>query len=603
MAEPSRSTRDGPDRPGGPGGRRALAIDPEDDTAAPRARPERGRVRAELSLSNLPYVLARWFVLAVRFWIASFRILYAVLEVRLTGGRRDRRARVLRQFLERSGGAFIKLGQLLAMRIDFFPAAFVEELSALLDRVPAFPTAAARAIIEADLGASIDRLFSEFPDTPIAAASFAQVYRAVLVTGEEVAVKVQRPNLGPLVAADIVSLRWLGFWIDTLHLLGSIRIGPQIASLKEILEEELDYGFEAESIRTALAACRNYRIMKVPELHDDYCGPHVLTMEFLRGTWTTEILTALRGNDRAKLDELRARGLDFERIAARMFQIGLRQLFEVKTFHADPHAANIVILPGNVIGYVDFGIIGVLDDDLASRQERFFDAVKDARTDDAVAALERLVVVPERLTHRMPDFRRRMSACVRAWLAHVRDPRSSVKQKSTARLLLDTITVVRESGFLLMEGVMRLYRALILSDVIVLQIDPEFDALRAMRRYFYRRRLREFRHMMRPNERLRVLGEYFSLWAQGPTLAGEFIRSARADERAVLRSFARVRQVFRFIARLCPWGAIALVIARLFDVIAIAPLQPFGVSQSIPWYWAAAALLVLWRVLILFTES
>jgi hypothetical protein len=258
MAEPSGNTP-------GPAARRTPATASDEAPANLRTvRVREGRARAELSLSNLPFVLARWFVLGVRFSIASVRMVYAVLEARLTRGRRDRRARVLRVFLERSGGAFIKLGQLLAMRIDFFPAAFVEELSALLDRVPGFPLATARAIIEADLGAPIDRLFSEFPETPIAAASFAQVYRAVLVTGEEVAVKVQRPNLGRLIAADVVALRWLGFWIDTLHLLGSIQIGPQITSLKEILEEELDYGFEAESIRTALAACRNYRVMKVP---------------------------------------------------------------------------------------------------------------------------------------------------------------------------------------------------------------------------------------------------------------------------------------------------------------------------------------------------
>jgi ubiquinone biosynthesis protein len=259
------------------------------------------------------------------------------------------------------------------------------------------------------------------------------------------------------------------------------------------------------------------------------------------------------------------------------------------------------VLPGNVIGYVDFGIIGVLDDALAGRQERFFDAIKDSRIDDAVAALEHLVVIPERLAHRLPDFRRRMSGCIRTWLAHVRDPRSSVKNKSTARLLLQTITVVRESGFMLMEGVMRLYRALILSDVIVLQIDPEFDALRAMRRYFYRRRVREFRQMMRPNERLRVLGEYVSLWVQGPRLMHELIRRSREGERAIMRAFERTRRFFRFLGRLCPLGAIAVLIARAFDVTTV-PLDLFGVSQGVPWYWAAASLVVLWRILNFFTR-
>src|SRR5262249_40945051 len=156
---------------------------------------------------------------------------------------------------------------------------------------------------------------------------------------------------------------------------------------------------------------------------------------------------AIRKDDRPALEEFQRQGLELKVVARRMFDIGLRQLFEVGSFHADPHAANIVILKGNVVGYVDFGIVGQMDEELAESQSRYLEAVKDGRIRDAARALSESVVVPENQQKRLPDFRARLGNQVRDWIARVSNPDARLQQKSIAQLLLDNIRMIREFGF------------------------------------------------------------------------------------------------------------------------------------------------------------
>jgi ubiquinone biosynthesis protein len=555
----------------------------------------RGRSFGEVLLQPIR-LLSRWILVSWLLSIASIQWFWATIALRFGWRKTDPRPRILRNFLERTGGTWIKLGQILAMRSDFLPPEMIDELSKLLDKVPPFPYEIARKTIEEDFGRSVEELFADFPTTPIAAASFGQVYRAQLHTGETVAVKVMRPSLKTIIRADLLELRVVAAIVDTLRLLGGISFDRQVDQLEKILYEEIDYHYEADNIRRAVEFSRYMRIMKIPQVVEGMCTSRVLTMEFLQGIWMNELLAAIRENDEEKLEEFERRGLRREVVARRMFDIGMRQLFEVGSFHADPHAANIVVLEDNIIGYVDFGIVGQMDEELAGSQSRYLQAVKDGRIADAARALSESVVVPEKTQNRLPEFRARLGNQVRDWIVRVNDPDAPLRQKSIAQLLLDNIRMIRSYGFELMENTMRYYRALIISDVTVLQLDPDFDTVRGLRRYF---RNREIRHLRKTASASRdvawTAAQYFELWLSGPRLASQLARYLRRNEEEFGVVAAQYTAIWRNLSR----GSFLLMLAVLaaawfFKTPDIGEKIRFPISLY--WYWFAPFLLACWRI-------
>lgn len=506
----------------------------------------------------------------------------------------DSRPYILRRFLERTGGTWIKLGQILAMRSDFLPPEMIDELAELLDNVPPFPFEIAKATIETEFEGSLNESFAVFPTSPIAAASFGQVYQAVLCTGEEVAVKVMRPGLRLIVRADLLQLRFLGLFFDTLRILGTIRLKPLIDQLEQILHEEIDYQYEADNIRRAGVQSRYFPLMKIPKVYDDYCTARVLTMEFLKGIWVNDILKAIREKDRARLDEFCARGLDLKLVARRIFEIGLRQLFDIGNFHADPHAANIVVLEGNVIGYVDFGIVGQMDEELTESQSRYLEAVKDGRINDAARALSQTVVVPERCEHKLPEFRARLANQVRDWITRVNNPNAALRHKSIAQLLLDNIQLIRRFGFELMDNTMRYYRALIIADVIVLELDPEFDTVRGLRRFFQRRTIRQLRMAATRQSILSTMVAYFHLWLNGPRISNQLSRYLRRAEEDYGVVSAQYTALFRNFARASFVALLVVLGAAILKRPDVSEFIHFPISLN--WRWFAPLLLVCWRV-------
>jgi len=543
-------------------------------------------------------IAIRWTRINWLLYVGLTQWVWVSVGLRLGFRKDDSRPRILRRFLERAGGAWIKLGQILAMRSDFLPPRMIDELAELLDNVPPFPYEIAKETIIADFGRPIEKVFATFPEKPIAAASFGQVYRAVLVTGQEVAVKVMRPGLKLIIRSDVLQLRVLAFFFDTFRLLGSIRLKTQIDQLERILHEEIDYHFEADNIRRAVEQSRHFRIMKIPRVVDHLCTARVLTMEFLTGIWINDILAAIHANDEAKLEEFYACGLNRKLVARRIFEIGLRQLFEIGNFHADPHAANIVVLKGNVIGYVDFGIVGQMDEELAESQSRYLEAVKDSRINDAARALSETVLIPERFQRQLPEFRVRLANQIRDWIARINNPHSALRQKSIAKLLLDNIVLIRQFEFELTENTMRYYRALIIADVIVLELDADFDTVRGLNRYFHHREIRQLRIKANPQSVAGTSVDYFHLWMNGPRIARQLSRFLRRQEEdfgvvasqyvALNRTFARGSMLAFLVV------IIAALLPRPFKTPDVGVFIHFPISLD--WRWFAPFLLVCWRV-------
>jgi predicted unusual protein kinase regulating ubiquinone biosynthesis (AarF/ABC1/UbiB family) len=278
-------------------------------------------------------------------------------EVRLR-----RQAARLRDRLVRLGPTFIKMGQMLATRADLLPLEYIDELSALQDRVPAFPDHQAFEIVESELNRPLKEVFTEISDHPIASASLGQVYRARLASGEDVAVKVQRPRLAENIRFDLDLLRWIGGFLDRYPKLfpGAEWLGA-IEEFDRVIHEEMDYRREAANSEEFRRNFERWRMIYVPRVFNEYSTGRVIVMEFVSGTKVTD------------LDGLRAAGHDARRVNELLYRTYFKQLLEDGFFHADPHPGNLLVMADGRLAVFDFGMVGRINEEL-QRQiiEAFF---------------------------------------------------------------------------------------------------------------------------------------------------------------------------------------------------------------------------------------
>lgn len=259
------------------------------------------------------------------------------------------RATHLRHVLTDLGPTYIKVGQALSTRPDLIRKDFLEELTKLQDQLPPFNHNQAMAIIEAELDQDLDLIYSEISPEPIAAASLGQVYHARLRTGEEVAVKVQRPNLLPVLTLDLYLMRWAAGWLSPwlpLNLGHDLTLIVDEFGIK--LFEEIDYineGRNAERFATYFADDPN---VKVPLIYWRYTTTCVLTLEWINGFKLTDT------------ERIKAAGLDRDTLIEIGVTSGLKQLLEFGFFHADPHPGNLFVLPDGRMAFIDFGMMDQL---------------------------------------------------------------------------------------------------------------------------------------------------------------------------------------------------------------------------------------------------
>ena len=252
----------------------------------------------------------------------------------------------LRMAFEELGPTFIKFGQIMSNRPDMLPPELLAELRKFQDRVPPFPTEEALDIIESELGSPADTLFTDFGDEPVAAASIAQVYRAILESGEEVAVKVRRPGIDKIIHADLEIMRELAELIQDRIGGGIYRPVRIVDEFERNIRSELDMRVEASHMRRFAANFASEDNLIVPEVFGELTGKRILTMEYIDG---------------ARAEEVESRPeLDGELLASRGTGFILEQIFEHGFFHGDPHPGNIFFLPENKICFLDYGITGRL---------------------------------------------------------------------------------------------------------------------------------------------------------------------------------------------------------------------------------------------------
>jgi predicted unusual protein kinase regulating ubiquinone biosynthesis (AarF/ABC1/UbiB family) len=262
---------------------------------------------------------------------------------------RNQRANQLREILTQLGPTYIKVGQALSTRPDLIKKDFLEELIKLQDQLPAFDNELAMQIIERQLKRSVEELYKEISPYPVAAASLGQVYKARLYTGEEVAVKVQRPNLLPIITRDLYLMRWVATWIKPflpLNLGDNLTIVVDEFGVK--LFEEIDYENEGRNAEKFATNFQDDPTIKVPAIYWRYTSQTVLTLEWING---------IKLNDLAAIE---AAGLDRDTLIRLGVTSGMRQLLEFGFFHADPHPGNLFALADGRMAFIDFGMMDQL---------------------------------------------------------------------------------------------------------------------------------------------------------------------------------------------------------------------------------------------------
>jgi len=267
------------------------------------------------------------------------------------------RGQRLREALERLGPIFVKFGQVLSTRRDLLPTDIADELARLQDRVPPFDSALAVAIVERAFGKPLDQVFEQFDTTPVASASIAQVHFATLRDRDgqvrEVAVKVLRPQMLPVIEKDLSLMRLMAGWVEALSVDGK-RLKPRevVAEFDKYLHDELDLLREAANAAQLRRNMAGLGLVLIPEMLWDWCHPDVLVMQRMYGVPISQV------------QRLRDAGVDIPKLARDGVTLFFTQVFRDGFFHADMHPGNIqVSLAPDTFGrYIslDFGIIGTL---------------------------------------------------------------------------------------------------------------------------------------------------------------------------------------------------------------------------------------------------
>ncbi len=370
----------------------------------------------------------------------------------------------IRRTFEDLGPTFVKLGQVLATRPDLIPMSLVLELRKLQDRVPPFPFEQVQAVVAEELGRPIEAVFAEFDPQPIAAASIGQVHRARLETGEEVVVKVQRPELGRVIDRDLEILRALaGLIHEKIPEARQFNLPGIAQEFSGALRLEADYTNERANQERFIRLWADDDRVSAPRPYPELSTARVLTMEFIRGVKVTD------------LEGLASVGADVRDIARLGSHIALRGIFDHGFFHADPHPGNFFVLPGGRITLIDFGMMGVIDRERLDELLSFLVALLVNDPDMMVRLFLELDLIDESIDLR--SLKREIKQLIDRYY------NVPVGDIDLGRFINQVFEVVVKHDVRMPADLLLVGKALTTIEGIAQEIDPTFDPVTEMRPY------------------------------------------------------------------------------------------------------------------------
>lgn len=387
----------------------------------------------------------------------------------------------IRLALTELGTTFIKFGQVLSTRADLIGPALAAELTRLQDDTPADPPEQVRAVVETELGRPLPELFEEFTEKPLASASIGQVHRARLKTGPRVVVKVQHPGIEDRIRTDLDILVGLAELVEEyLHDLRRYRPRAIAIEFQRLLLRELDFGREERNLQQFATNFANDPRVRFPTPYPDLSTGRVLTMELLEGVKIAES------------ERLKELGFDRETIARRGGEVYLEMIFRDGFYHADPHPGNILVLSDGVIGMLDCGMVGRLDDRLREQIEETLLAILNRDAIHLASVITRISSIPSDLDQAA------LSSDVADYISYYGG--QPLDQLDLSSALTEMLEIVRRYQMVLPAGIALLIKVLVMLEGTNRLLSPHFSLTQLIQPYqrkLFWRRLAPARHMQK----------------------------------------------------------------------------------------------------------
>lgn len=450
----------------------------------------------------------------------------------------------LRLVLEELGATFIKLGQILSTRGDLLPPEYIAELEKLQDQVPPFSFAAVREILRTELGLPHEEIFVTFEATPLAAASIAQVHRATLRDGTPVVVKVQRPGIEEVLTTDIEILHDVARFLD--------RRGPwrelysleeMVAEFERILREEVDFTVEGRHAETFRRHFSGDDTVYFPAVYWDWTTRKVLVMEDVAGIKLTN------------LEELSRQGVEMQLLARRLADALLKQIFLDGFFHGDPHPGNLAALPGNRVLFMDFGIVGVIDEELREKIGSLILGLVQRSTPRVVRAVESLGAVPPHVDRR----------ALRWDIERLREKYYEIplSKISLAESMRDILAVAFKHRIRVLTEVTLLIKSLVTVEGVIARLDPELSIVELARPLAKSLAARRLRPPVIKRMLLEHLEDYYRLLTRLPDRLERILDLAAAGELKVKAVNPETDRIMRRLNTMVNRLVLGLLLASL----------------------------------------
>lgn len=398
----------------------------------------------------------------------------------------------IRTLIEEMGGLWVKTGQLLSLRTDLLSPEFSRELSRLQYAAVGFPFETVRNSVERELGQSLESVFSEFDQHPVAAASICQVHRAKLrATGEVVAVKVQRPGIEQRFKRDLIVLRYLLKGMQHMPGLSFFTWDEMLWETTQIFQEEVDYRYEASNTRRLRKTLRAHDVY-VPKVFN-FSTRRLLVMEWIPGVLMSSFLEMSREDPERLRVWCRANDVDPEKLGEKLFLTFFRQLFEDNLFHGDLHPGNILLLRNNRLALIDFGSAGTNDETLL---ENYRMSMKGVGDKDFPLAVDYLFLLSDGLPPiDIEAVKAKVVRTYQAWSERAEHRELSYYEKSIGNMGLEAGNVLIENQIVLSWSFMKISRTWSTLDASLAALLPDVNYVKLVAKYFQGAKKRSLHRM------------------------------------------------------------------------------------------------------------
>ncbi len=425
----------------------------------------------------------------------------------------------MRKTFEEMGPTFIKFGQMLSLRTDFLPHEICDELRKLLDHDPKISYKEIKQIVEDELGKSPDKIFKKFERQPVSAASLAQVHKAVLKNNDLVAVKIKRPHVNEIIKKDIEILQFLTKLVSINPDINDMNIIGIIEDFKNWTEKELDFTNEGRNADRFRNNFKDVDYVKIPKVYWDYTSENVLVYEFIEGISVNEVIDALEKKDKTLLEKLKKNNINLKTLVPKATDVLFKQTLEDRFFHADPHPANIFLLPNNRIAFLDFGIVGQLTH--YQRSQIFLLLL--ALVENDPQALTEIALKVGQVSERtnVQLLKQKIEELVAEW------ENRTLGERSLSQWLYKFSQAATESDLRLPAQFTLIVKQLATLDGIALVVDPDFDLSKEIKPYLQKLVKEEFSEKISRRKMLHAFSSLLTFLEELPEDLNEILRKIK----------------------------------------------------------------------------